>query len=235
MSLLESILHHLFPPRCLVCRATISAQSETLCSSCRKKIIIPDTLFCGRCDARLPRGEKICHRDTPYLLGRIGPYEQKEIKSLVLGLKFKRLRPTAVFLGNLLFVYTKNITPPPPILSDPNTLIIPIPLSQERERERGFNQATEIATVFSHNINLPLSTTILFRKKHAPPQSHLSSRADREENVADVFAVQNPEELLGKNIILIDDVTTTGATLKSAAQLLKHHGVKHILALTIAR
>jgi ComF family protein len=234
MQLLSAILNSLFPPRCLVCENYLKQQEEALCENCRSTISFSNTLFCGTCRARLPLGKKICHRDTPYLLGSIAPYEQTTIKKLILSLKFRQMELLGSFLGGLLADYARNINPPLEILRSPEALVIPIPLSPKRLRERGFNQAVSIARPFAQKLNLPIAENILIRARHTPPQSQSENSQARIENVRDVFSVLSPEVVKNKHIILIDDVTTTGATLRSASLTLKGSGAKEILALTIA-
>ncbi len=235
MNYFASLFNLLFPARCLDCQKSIADQEEALCLACQKKIIIPDTLFCGVCGARLPLAKKICHQDTPYLLGSLFEYENPLAKKLIHGLKFRGLKSTGVFLGKQLALYIKKLNPHPEIISHENIVIIPIPLSRERLRERGFNQATEIANSFSKELNIPILQNILVRTKHRLPQSQTKNKKEREENAKDIFSVVSEKSLINRPVILIDDVTTTGATLRSAAKNLKTAGVKTILALTIAR
>ncbi|MEK7187820.1 MAG: ComF family protein [Patescibacteria group bacterium] len=233
MRIFGAIIDSLFPARCIRCEKNIPRQEDALCSDCLETITLPNTLFCGTCGARLPAAKKICHRDTPYILGSIAEYEDPTIKKLIHALKFKRLKPVSVFLGNLLVAYVENLNPP--FVLTEETIIIPLPLSKERLRERGFNQAALIAKTFAENVHLPMLEDVLIRTRHSKPQSQTENVKDREENVHDAFHVVRPEMIAGKKLIVIDDVTTTGATLRSASKVLKQNGAKEILALTIAR
>lgn len=235
MNYFITLFNFLFPARCLNCQKNIPNQEEALCPDCQKKIIIPDTLFCGICGARLPLAQKVCHKNTPYLLGSLLEYENPLAKKLIHGLKFRGLKSTAVFMGKQLAGYVQKLNPPPKILAHTNLIIIPIPLSRERLRERGFNQATEIAISLGKELNLPVRQNILIRTTHRPPQSQTKSKKEREANAQDIFAVVLKESPTDQSVILIDDVTTTGATLRSATEKLKTAGVKTILALTMAR
>lgn len=235
MNYFITLFNFLFPARCLNCQKNIPNQEEALCPDCQKKIIIPDTLFCGICGARLPLAQKVCHKDTPYLLGSLLEYENPLAKKLIHGLKFRGLKSTAVFMGKQLARYVQKLNPPPEILAHTNLIIIPIPLSRERLRERGFNQAAKIANSLGKELNLPILHNALIRIKHTPPQSHTKSKKEREANVENIFSVTSKEPLAHQSVILIDDVTTTGATLRNAAKVLKTGGVQTILVLTIAR
>ena len=111
--------------------------------------------------------------------------------------------------------------------------VIPVPLGKNRIKERGYNQASLIARPFSLAIGRPMKTQALFRYKETKSQVGLS-REERSANVSGAFSVDN-SNLIGKNIILIDDVNTTGSTLEACASELKNKGANTIVGLTIAR
>ena len=113
------------------------------------------------------------------------------------------------------------------------TLIIPIPLHPRKQRVRGFNQATLMAHELSIRFSLTIDTQTLTRITATPPQAMLTARL-RRENVQHIFSARNTAALRGKNIILVDDVKTTGATLEQAAFVLKKAGAKQIWTVTIA-
>lgn len=96
-------------------------------------------------------------------------------------------------------------------------LIVPIPLSRKKKRQRGYNQSDWIAWGISEAIGIPTDTTSVVRTKSNPSQTTLDHR-QRRENVRDIFAVRHPESLEGRHILLVDDVITTGATMLSCAE-----------------
>lgn len=96
-------------------------------------------------------------------------------------------------------------------------LIVPIPLSRKKERQRGYNQSDWIAWGISEATGIPTDTTSVVRTKSNPSQTTLDHR-QRRENVRDIFAVWHPESLEGRHILLVDDVITTGATMLSCAE-----------------
>lgn len=237
-----------FPRRCLGCgtRDTEAA----VCESCLADIPINSTLFCGQCHARLPSQTKICHRDCPYLLGAAGEYNCLLLKTLIHALKFKRNREVAGVLGTLLARYVERA-----MLDLTKLAVVPLPLSRRRERERGFNQSKLIAREFVAHMKrfpplseggvgvgslLPIVTNLISRPRHASPQSETKGVAERERNVRGAFAV-HPNALIHnndapiRNIILIDDVTTSGATFREAALVLKAAGARRIIALACAK
>lgn len=226
----ESLLDLVFPPVCLGCGADIPS-GEVVCLECLRGIEINQTLFCGRCRTRMAAGRRLCHFDFPYYaLGAAGSYKNEVLRELIHGLKFRSVKLSAQPLAELLFKYARGINFPWHRFT-----LIPVPLSSSRERSRGFNQSELIARIFALKMNLPLETNILRRQKNSKPQSELKDWENREENVRGCFMVVNPEKLKGKNIILVDDVVTSGSTLIEAARVLKEAGVARLLALVAAR
>lgn len=225
----DRILDLIFPPPCLSCKANVGGE-ETICRRCFGGIVLNQTLFCGRCSARLPDQKKICHADYPYILGAATEYNNEAARSLIKGLKFQFAKKAARPLGELLARYTESLE-----LPLKGFITIPIPLSQKRLRQRGFNQSELIAGIFADHFSLPLESHCLVKPKNTKPQSETKGLDERKENIKNCFRVENAEKIVGKKIILIDDVTTSGATLFEAAKTLKTAGAKKIIALTVAR
>jgi ComF family protein len=120
-------------------------------------------------------------------------------------------------------------------------LIVPVPLFHLRERERGFNQARLLAEGLKHSLDtLPgakkkrIDATLLVRTRATLPQAGLKVGA-RKENVRGAFAVVKPEHVQGRQVVLVDDVMTTGATLSACASTLKKQGASRVYALAMAR
>ncbi|HUZ93049.1 MAG TPA: double zinc ribbon domain-containing protein [Candidatus Paceibacterota bacterium] len=221
------ILDLLFPPRCVQCGAY--ADGRALCTRCAKSIRIHHSLFCGSCRARLPEGLKICHKSFPYILGAAADYDAPAIRSLIHALKFRSMQNAAVPLAEFLICYAATI----PLPAD--ALAVPVPLSVRRRRERGFNQAELIGGIFAGRFRMPFDPAALVRTKHAKPQSETKTLAERCENVKNCFAVPDAARVADRNIILIDDVTTSGTTFLEAASALKSAGAKKIIALAAAK
>ena len=115
---------------------------------------------------------------------------------------------------------------------------MPIPLSRRRFRARGFNQAEFLARPIADFLELPLDTTTFTRIRHTKPQTETESAAERRENLRGCFAVLdtgNSRAVRGKNILLVDDVTTTGTTFLEAARTLKAAGAGTVYALAAAK
>jgi ComF family protein len=119
-----------------------------------------------------------------------------------------------------------------PVLSD--FVLIPIPLAKKKLKWRGFNQAEEIGRELAEFLKIPLISDCLVKIKENKAQVELSEK-ERKENVRGVFFVKNKEKIVGKKILLVDDVFTTGATMEEAARVLKEAGAKKIVGIVIAR
>lgn len=108
---------------------------------------------------------------------------------------------------------------------------VPVPLARERLRERGFNQAEDLARIIASQLSLPLVTTVLRRRRNTPPQAKLRRR-ERLQNMQGAFHCLSPPP---KRVLLIDDVATTLATLESCAQALLDSGTQSVYGLVLAR
>lgn len=225
----RSLVELVFPARCLSCGVEVQS-GKVICEKCFPAIRFNQTLFCGRCRARMAISRRICHPNFPYILGAAGNYSDETLKNLIHEFKFRSVKQAAGFLGGLLADYARGIPFPWRLF-----LVMPVPLSKKRERKRGFNQSEMIAEVFAKNLGLPIETKVLRRHKNAKPQSEIQGWERRRENVRNCFSVTAPAALKGKNVILIDDVTTSGATLLEAAVTLKKCGVRRIVGLVVAK
>lgn len=155
------------------------------------------------------------------------PFSEPIVRAVVHEAKFQHNEKAWDLLGNILFHYLKHCKK--------DTLLIPIPLSEKRRRTRKYNQVEEIAKR-AHAL-LPyqkLSVEGLFRKRDTVPQTSLT-RKDRFVNVAGAFGVHDVHGLKNQDIIILDDVSTTGATLKAAQLAIKPHGPTSITLLSLAR
>ncbi len=218
----------LFPPHCLAC--SVSLPTGTACASCFETIPRNTTFFCAQCGARLPAAEKICHLNAPYLLCSAASYDNAVLRILIHRLKFQSVRRAAEPLADLLARCLKEIP-----LDMSGFLLVPLPLSRRRRNERGFNQSEEIAKHLAKRLPLEVRADILARHKHSKPQTETFDALERHRNVLGCFSVAKPDDVAGENIILLDDVTTSGATLGEAARALKAAGARKIIGLTAAK
>lgn len=113
-------------------------------------------------------------------------------------------------------------------------ILVPVPLHATRARKRGFNQAEVLGRKIAEAVEISFSSEFLKRTKDTPPQVDLK-RKERLINVSGAFEVSKKDGVSGKNFLLFDDVTTTGATLRSCAHVLKRAGARSVWGLTLAR
>jgi len=142
-------------------------------------------------------------------------------------LKYRNLRALVTPLAELLRDYL--ITNPVPV-----EVLVPVPLHQKRLRERGYNQSGLLARALGKLTDLPVVEDCLIRPRHTLPQARTATVEERKSNIADAFACRN-QRLRNKQVLLIDDVATSGATLDACAAALKASGATPVWGLVMAR
>ncbi len=154
--------------------------------------------------------------------------------------KYQKIKTAAVPLAEILTQYLQNLKLSPcgrcPEGTDiRNFSIIPVPLHWRREKKRGFNQACLIAEQLSKKTGLPVLKNALKRIKNTPSQVELKEKKKRALNVHGCFAVGKPELLFQKNIIILDDVSTSGATMREAIKTARKAGAAKIIGLVVTK
>ncbi len=223
-----SIADILFPPICLNCDAAIADQKRLLCENCFAHIECNTSFFCAQCGARRMSIADHCHtQETPYLLASATAYEDP-MPALIRYFKYGKLYPLEFFLSALLCAYLNRLSIP----LNRYTFTY-IPLHFWKERKRGFNQSRALAQRVADYFHRPY-IQLLTRVKATDPQAKLPFEK-RKENIKDCFICVAPEKILNKDFIIVDDVSTTGATLREACDVLKQHGAHSIIALVVSR
>lgn len=113
-------------------------------------------------------------------------------------------------------------------------IIVPVPIHKKRKLIRGYNQTELIAKEISKHINLKLEKNILIKQKNVVSQSELN-RNEREKNIKNAFIIKNLNSLINKNILLFDDIYTTGNTVNECSKIIRHAGASKVGVLTIAK
>jgi ComF family protein len=154
------------------------------------------------------------------------------VRQLIWNFKYQYVEALALPLSQLLADYFRNTLG----AAEQETpwIASSIPLHPRRLRWRGFNQAELLAKRFAENLNLPYLNT-LERIRYQKPQVEITSRKKRFENIADSFRLAANTSVRNRNIILVDDVVTSGATLEAAAKTLRQAGAKHVWGMVIAK
>lgn len=228
----DSVLSLVYPPRCFVCRTLGSA--SCLCPQCAAAITpIPDPKchLCGH-----PCGDSRqcsnCHFRRPaFVRGRALGGFGGVLRDAIHRFKYQDRPGLAEPLGQKLGVFARAEAAS---LHDLQfDALLPVPMHPIRKRLRGYNQSERLAQVVAREIGLPLQVTLLLRSRPTRPQVGLSGKS-RQTNLHGAFAAPRPAEVADKTLLLIDDVTTTGATLNECAAALKAAGAKAVYALTLA-
>jgi ComF family protein len=225
---LELLLRAVFPSNCFGCGKK-TKKDLAICEDCLKSTKINDSFFCGHCHARLPTPNKICHLNTPFILAAATNYRESEtVQKIVRHFKFKHGDWVGRTLAKIIYPYAKKILP------SENLFVCAVPLAKRRLNERGFNQAQVLADLIAKELNLQIINNGLMRIRDTKPQTLIRGLANRKANLENAFWADQ-DKVKNKNILLVDDVTTTGATLYSAAKTLKSAGAKKIFALVSAK
>src|SRR3990167_2050675 len=229
--LIQPITLTLLPPCCLLC-GTSTRNPHYLCSDCYKDLPI-STQNCPRCAQKLHSTSATCgaclNHPPPFdETHALFPY-QAPITHLITKLKFQHQLSHAKALGTLFCARIQEHWYQSKPLPD---LLLPVPLHPARLQARGFNQAVEIAKPIAKHFAIPLDLTGVRRIKPTAAQSGLSAR-QRKQNVAHAF--DSNEDYTDRSLAVIDDVMTTGHTLRELCQLLKKKGAKHLTIWCVAR
>lgn len=214
MGLLNTILDIIFPVNCL---------------SCGKSNVI----LCEKCLYSSP----LTDRPTENWIYSIYDYRHPPIKKAIWLLKYKgKIKIAEILAESLYNRILEELSDLEKLENFTNPILIPIPLSNKRMKERGYNQSELIAVKIRNNFNnqIEFKKNILIKNKETEHQAKIRNKNKRLINIRGTFSIKQKDEIKNRNIILIDDVTTTGATLSEAKKILKENGAKKIIAFTIA-
>ena len=221
--LAAQVLNTLLPQDCLLCGAP--SGERILCRPCQDDVPRLVTDLCPVCAQPCPGGSLCgeCLRHPPHFDATLAPFRYAfPANKLIQALKFGHRLGLAPFLAEAML---QGLRP----TAD---LMIPMPLGPGRLRERGFNQALELARPLARALGLPLDLSICQRRLDTLPQSLLPWK-ERRKNIRHAFECL--ADLDGKSVIVVDDVMTSGATLDELAATLKRHGAARVTNWVAAR
>jgi ComF family protein len=237
------LLDWLYPPRCRYCKESIVGQDEEcFCPNCRRKIRLvshPLCATCGRPFLDSSGDDHLCGacliRDPYFALARAWacyPREESDehpLREVVQRFKYGRKvslgKPLGRWMARGCFAFFQGW---------PLDVVIPVPLHPKRLRWRGFNQSVILAREVGRLWGFPMDPWMLLRSRETPPQTELSEE-ERRRNVRRAFSLNPAKSVRGKNVLLVDDVYTSGATVNECSRTLVRAGAKEVRVLTLAR
>jgi ComF family protein len=220
---LSALLHCVLPQVCYLCGG--ASGNAPLCAACIRELPQPDPQCCPRCALPTVLGKTCgaCLRHQPNFDRVLTAFIYDfPVDRLIQGLKYGGELALADWLGARLLALANTC---------PADLVVPLPLHPLRLRERGFNQALELARPLAR-AGFTINAAICSRTRATPAQAGLALRR-RIANLRGAFACHG--DLGGQHVLLVDDVMTSGATLNECARTLKLHGAATVTALVVAR
>lgn len=241
-ALAGSLSHFLLPSECLLCSA---GSRGALCAQCRDALPLAsgNLARCPRCGLKLESAGAWTPATSAPLCGQcqsnppafdhtlIVTDYAPPIDALIQDLKFRARLPLARALGSLL---ADSAVGHAQRSGERPDFLLPVPLSRERLEGRGFNQAVELARPVADVLNRPMLLTACVRTRHTGAQAELPL-SERRVNMRGAFAVCDRKLIENQHLLVIDDVMTTGHTLRELAACLKRHGAARVSNLVLAR
>jgi competence protein ComFC len=231
-AILSQLVDLFFPEGryCVACRRKLPAGQNFLCINCTSRIkpIMPP--ICAICGRPIGRG-RLCRdcmdQKHSFVQARaFGEYDGV-LKKVIHEFKYGGRKELANFIGDKMFSVFKNLGWPK------CDVIVPVPLHEKRQKERGFNQAYLLASFISVKTGIPVCSELL-RVKQTGHQT-LLSKNQRKKNLQGAFRLKNSSRLKDKTVILVDDVYTTGSTADECSLTMREAGARCVYVLTCAR
>jgi ComF family protein len=221
---ITEFLDFILPRFCPGCRNMLVPQERVVCDNCLSKLKHADSAFIKTEYQRKYESRKIISDIVSQYIFE----KDKELQHIIHALKYDKKFLVGKYLGeNLGKEFASQFQ------SWNINLIIPVPLHHLKKAERGFNQSYYIAKGISITTGIALNARVLKRARFTQSQTTKTLK-EREENIDGAFKVRKRDNVKGKNIMLVDDVMTTGATINECGKTMLEAGVKHIYAATVA-
>ena len=238
----STILEFFLPRLCLFCGVAVGEEAAVaVCPECEAQIQWVESPLCTCCGKMFEDrdgGDRVCgdcQTDPP-------PFARARAAAIYEGPVVDALKKRPVLMAITRFKFSRQMAFLPVMqhwlkrplcmeLVAAADLLVPVPLHPKRIKKRGFNQSLLLARAFPEE---PVAREAVVRTRHTAPQVGLNPK-ERKDNVKDAFAVPDPELVKGKSVLLIDDLFTTGSTVKECAKVLRRAGARRVEVLTVAR
>ena len=234
-TLLKTLVELFYPSNCVAC-GLAQAPEIFLCDECRNSILPINPPFCHRCSRPFEgaiTGEFSCPNCEDCIMAfdcAISIYQAKGVlRDLIHRFKYGGQYYLRRLLAQILLETMRDER----ITALPVDALVPVPLHPARRRERGFNQAEALAKLLAKQTAIPMLDCIE-RRSYTQTQTQFD-RSERRRNLRNAFALRKNSFVVGKNIVLLDDVLTTGSTLHECAVVLRESGAESVRAITVAR
>lgn len=236
------VLDLVFPRRCINCQKFLSNdQIGYVCAPCLATISLTSIYTCAFCESQTINGQtcQFCKKNR--CLDRMliaSNYAEPLVEKIIQFMKYKFVKSLSVNIGQIMIDYINNKVAPADISILKNSIILSVPLSKKRFNWRGFNQSDLIAKEIALTLGVlgNYRPDLLHKKSDNKPQVEMKNRDERFKNIKGTFAVgDNRDALKEGSVLLIDDVSTTGATLDSCAYALKNAGASKVVAFVFAK
>lgn len=224
----------LYPRRCAVCGEIISSQDRYSCIGCKEKLQVIREPKCKKCGKSVENSwiEYCfdCSKKQLHFKQGVALWNYNKImKKSIADFKYHNRREYGRFYAEqILAEYDKTIA------EWEIDVLVPIPIHASKKRQRGYNQAEIIALELGKQLFISVEHSLLLRNKKTLPQKGLNDR-ERLKNLEHAFAVNQKKigEYIGKRVLLIDDIYTTGSTIETCGKILKEYGMKEVYFITV--
>ncbi len=225
MKMIKDFLYLLFPENCFGCQAVLVAGEKTICTGCQIRLPKTNHFINHENDLKIRFYGRV---NFKYAIAMLHYSKHGIVQQLLRNLKYKNAPEIGYFLGNLAASEMQYYG-----INYGFETIIPVPLHKKRHKLRGYNQAEAFAKPIADKLNIVLDIDSIERKVANQSQTKFSGLA-RWQNVKDIFFVNNHVNIQNKNVLLVDDVVTTGATIESLIEEVLKCNPKSISLITIA-